>query len=246
MNEFIALGLIIFAGVLILVFTAIQRKATPVFREIKAFTNLKRAIGLSVEDGARIHVSLGRGGLQTAQSASGLSGLSMLRHLAELTSVSDKPPLVTSGDGALSILSGDTLKSGYKAAGSEELYDPSTSRLTGLSPFSYAAGAIPSIRDENISLNVLIGHYGPEVALLSDSAERSNSILVAAADEPTAQAILFASVKEPLVGEELFAAGAYTNAGATHRASLRTQDFLRWLIILALISASALKLLGVF
>lgn len=245
MNEIIALALIILAGGMLLGLAVLRHKAASVFREIGAFTHLKRAIGLSVEDGTRLHLSLGRGGLQTAQGASALAGLGLLRHLAELTSVSDKPPLVTSGEGALSILSGDTLKSGYKAAGAEELYDPTTARLTGLSPFSYAAGAIPVIRDENVSLNFFIGHFGPEVALLTDAAERANSLAVAAADQPSAQAVLFASAGEPLIGEELFAAAAYAGAGAAHQASLQTQDVLRWLIILALLGASVLKLLGV-
>jgi len=245
MNEIIALALVILAGGMVLGLTVLQRKSAPVFREIKAFIRFKRAIGLSVEDGTRLHLSLGRGGLQTARGASALAGLGLLRHLAELTSVSDRPPLVTSGEGALSILTGDTLKSGYKAASAEELYDPTTARLTGLSPFSYAAGAIPAIRDENVSLNVFLGHFGPEVALLADAAERANSLTVAAADQPPAQAVLFASVDEPLIGEELFAAGAYAGAGAAHQASLRTQDVLRWLIILALLGASAFKLLGV-
>jgi hypothetical protein len=169
----------------------------------------------------------------------------MLRHLAEQTSVSDKPPVVTSGAADLAILSRDTLQSGYKAAGAQAVYNPATGRLTGLTPFSYAAGAIPSMRDENVSANVIIGHFGPEVALLTDTAERTNSSAVAATDEPASQALLYASMDDPLIGEELFAAGAYSNAGLAHEASLQVQDILRWAIILILLGGSALKLVGI-
>ncbi len=92
---------------------------------------------------------------------------------------------------------------------------------------------------------MLIGHFGPEVALLTDAADRANSLAVAAADDPAAQAVLYASVDDPLVGEELFAAGAYTNAGASHQASLQAQDILRWVIIFVLLGGSALKLVGI-
>ena len=152
----------------------------PPSARLLAFARLKRAIGVSVEDGTRLHISLGRGGLQTPDAAPGLAGLAMLRHLSEQTSASDEPPVVTSGAGDLSILTRDTLQAGYKAAGAEELYNPATGRLTGLTPFSFAAGAIPSMRDENVSANVLIGHFGAEVALLTDTAERTNSPAVAA------------------------------------------------------------------
>lgn len=246
MTSIIGLVLVLVAAGLLLGLTFIRRKSAPTFREIAAFTRLKRAIGTSVEDGTRLHISLGRGGLQTPNGAPGLAGLAMLRHLIEQTSVSDKPPVVTSGAGDLSILTRDTLQAGYKAAGAEDIYDPTTGRLTGLTPFSFAAGAIPSMRDENVSSNVLIGHFGSEVALLTDTAERTNSPAVAAAVDPTAQAILYASVEEPLIGEELFAAGAYNNAGTAHQASLQVQDILRLVIILVLLGGSVLKLAGLF
>lgn len=244
MSAILGLVLVLIAAGLVLGLTFMKRKSTPVFREIPAFTRLKRAVGISVEDGTRLHISLGRGGLQTPRGAAGLAGLAMLRHLSEQTSVSDRPPVVTSGTGDLAIFTRDTLRAGYKAAGAEQIYNPATGRLSGLTPFSYAAGAIPSMRDENVSANILIGHFGSEVALLTDTAERTNSLAIAAADDPAAQAVLFASVDEPLIGEELFAAGAYANAGKSHQASLQAQDILRWVIILVLLGGSALKLMG--
>jgi len=245
MSAIIGLVFVIVAAGLLLGLTFVRRKSTPVFREIPAYTRLKRAIGISVEDGTRLHVSLGRGGLQNPRGASALAGLAMLRSLAEQTSASDKPPVVTSGAGDLAILTRDTLEAGYKAVGAQEIYNPATGRLSGLTPFSYAAGAIPFMRDENVSANVLIGHFGSEVALLTDAADRTNSLTIAAADDPAAQAVLFSSVDDPLVGEELFAAGAYADAGISHQASLQVQDILRWIIILVLLGGSALKLLGV-
>ena len=245
MSSILGLVLVVLTAGLLLALTFIRRKTAPTFREIPAYTRLKRAIGISVEDGTRLHVSLGRGGLQTPRGAPALAGLAMLRHLTEQTSVSDKPPVVTSGTGDLAILSRDTLQAGYKAAVAEELYNPATGRLTGLTPYSYVAGAIPVIRDEDVSANVIIGHFGPEVALLTDAADRANSLAVAAADDPSAQAVLYASVDDPLIGEELFAAGAYANAGIAHQASLQVQDILRWTVILILLGGSALKLVGI-
>jgi hypothetical protein len=90
----------------------------------------------------------------------------MLRRLSEQTSLSDHPPVVTSGDASLAILSQDTLQSGYRAAGAEDQYRFTTGRLTGLTPFAFAAGTIPVMRDENVSANVVIGDLGPKPRLL--------------------------------------------------------------------------------
>jgi len=57
--------------------------------------------------------------------------------------------------------------------------------------------------------------------------------------------VLYASVDDPLVGEELFAAGAYSDAGRAHQASLQVQDVFRWGIILILLRGSVLKLVGI-
>ena len=153
---------------------------------------LNHSIGLAVENGTRLHISLGRGNLISTRGASALAGLAMLRRLAERTSVSDRPPIATSGDASLAILSQDTLQSGYRAAGVEEQYRPTTGRLTGLSPFSYAAGAMPVESDEEVSANIFIGDFGAEFALLADAAERKNSDLIAASDNLSAQAVYYA------------------------------------------------------
>ena len=197
-----------------------------------------------MESGTRLHISLGRGNLFTTRGGSALAALAMLRKLSERTSLSDRPPVVTSGDASLAILSQDTLQSGYRAAAAEDQYRYSTGRLTGLTPFSYAAGTVPVTRDESVSTNVFLGDFGSESALLTESAERENSSIIAASDDVSAQSVFYASSQDPLIGEELFAAGAYVGAGAAHEASLTVQDILRWLVIVAILIGSLLKFVG--
>jgi hypothetical protein len=237
-------GLVIFSAILMAGLAFLRRKSTPAFREIPAFARLRKAIGLAVEEGSRLHISLGRGGLTTPQSAAELAGLEMLRRIAELTSASDRPPIATSGDGAVTILSQDALLSSEQAALSTG-YDATAARLTGLTPFSYAAGALSVMQDENVSANVLMGNFGVEVALLTDTAERENTSILAGSDNLSAQAILYASAQDPLIGEELYAAGAYIKARPFHTASLTTQDILRWLIVIGILVGALLKLAGV-
>ena len=90
----------------------------------------------------------------------------------------------------------------------------------------------------------MIGDLGPEAGLLAEAADRENTSLIAASDDLSAQSVFFVSAQEPLIGEELFAAGAYVGSGPSHEASLHVQDILRWLIILAIIFGSLLKIVG--
>ena len=240
----IALGLLVLSALLLAGLTLWRRRSPAALRLIAAYERLNRAVGLAVENGTRLHITLGRGNLVSGRGGAALAGLAMLRRLAERTSVSDRPPVVTSGDASLAILSQDTLQAGYRAVGAQDQYRFSTGRLTGLTPFSYATGALAPIHDENVSANVVIGTLGAEAALLAEAADRENTSLVAASDDLSAQSVLFAATQEPLIGEELFAAGAYVGAGASHEASLQVQDILRWLIILAIVLGSLLKIIG--
>ncbi|HSL29584.1 MAG TPA: DUF6754 domain-containing protein [Anaerolineales bacterium] len=240
----LALGILVLAAILFAALALWRRRSPAAFRVIEAYERLNHSVGLAVENGTRLHVSLGRGSLITARGGSALAGLAMLRRLAQRTSVSDRPPVATSGDASLAILSQDTLQSGYRAAGAEEQYRFSTGRLTGLTPFSYAAGAIPTINDDNVSANIILGDLGAEGGLLAEASDRQNASLIAASDNLSAQSIFFVSAQDPLIGEELFAAGAYVGAGPSHDASLNVQDILRWLIILAILIGAGLKVLG--
>ena len=242
--ELTGFGVVFLSAVLLVSFSLFHRKKNPTFRDIPAFTRLRLAVGRVVEDGSRLHISLGHGALTTPQSASALAGLALLRRLADLTSAGDQPPIASSGDAVLNILAKDTLQAAAQSS-KQATYDPSAGRLTGLTPFSYAVGAIPIIHDEKISANVLMGNFGVEAGLLTDAAERENTFILAGSDNITAQAVIYASAQEPLLGEETFAAGAYVKSSNMHTASLTVQDILRWLIIATILIGSLLTLAGV-
>lgn len=231
---------------MVIAFASLGRKqGSTAFREIPAFTKLRRAVGLAVEAGARLQVTLGWGNPTSMEFASGLVGLTVLDRIARAASVSDNPPVATSGEGVHSILSQDTFRSAYRSLGAESQYDPSMGRLVGLTPFGYAAGVLPVIYDEQVSTNVAIGHLTEEAALFNDASMRRGNLTIAGSDSLPGQAVIYATAEEPLIGEEVFAGGAYLAAGPAHEASLRTQDILRLVIIALLIISALVKLSGI-
>jgi len=214
-------------------------------RSIQAFSHFRREVELAVEAGKRLHISLGRGNLLDLQGGSAFIGLTILDRCARAASNSDRPPVTTSGDGVITILSQDTLQYTYRSLATEQRYDPTNARLTGLTPLAYAAGAMPAIHDEQVSANIFAGHFGAEVALLTEAGERSQILTMAGSDALPAQAVLYATSDEPLLGEELYAAGAYLGTDAVHFASLRMQDILRWALVVIIVIGAILKLLGI-
>lgn len=231
---------------LIVFFATIKRNRTgaQLFRDIAAFERIRKAVGLAVEAGDRLQVTLGWGNPLSSEFTAGLVGLSILDQITRAASVGDRPPIATSGEGTLAVLSQDTYRSANRSLGANPIIRAANAQLTGTTPYSYAAGVLPLFRDEQISTNIAAGHFGPEIALIHDAADRKGALTVAGSDNLPAQAVIYATAEEPLIGEELYAGGAYLGAGHAHEASLRAQDVLRLAVIVILLLGTLASLTG--
>ncbi len=230
---------------LMLAFAALGRRWPAVFRPLPAFEALGTMIERAVEAGERVHVSLGTGSLIGSDSAPALAGLAILGRVARETSMSDRPVVVTTGDGAMTILAQDTLRTAYTDVGAKDRYQPTSGRLLGPTPFSYIAGLPVLLATEDVSVHMLVGSFGFEGALGADFGARQRMFVLAGTDDVQSQALLFATAEHPLIGEEVFAGGAFLNVGPLHRASLRTQDIVRFLIVGFILLGTLLRTLGV-
>lgn len=242
--EAVSLGVLMLFTIALVGFAVLGVRRPARFRPLPGFSALGEAIERAVEAGERVHVSLGTGSLTDASAAPALAGLTLLSHVAARTSMSDRPAVVTAGDGGLVILAQDTMRAAYGRAASRERYQHTAARLLGPTPFSYVATTPALLATENVSAHVLVGSFGPEGALASDFGRQANTFVLAGSDDVPAQALLYATAEHPLVGEEVFAGGAYLQLGALHSASLQAQDALRFVLILGILAATALRTLG--
>lgn len=240
----VGLTLIAFSAVLLITLFLLKDRVKTSFRNIPAFTKFTKSIGTTVEQGTRILFSLGSADVVRERTAASFVGISALRHVVELAAASDEPPVATTGDASLAILAQDNLRSAYHAAGMDQQFHADTGRVTGLTPFSYAAATLTTIADEDISSSLLVGAFGVEVGLLTEAIERQGAFTLSAADSLPAQALVYASAQEPLIGEELYAMGAYMGVDRAHSVSLYVQDILRWLAVVVLLGGAVMKLLA--
>ncbi len=214
-------------------------------RRLRGYEDLGLALERAVEAGERVHLSLGTGSLIGLDSAPALAGLTVLAQIAASTAMSDKPVVVSTGDGAMAVLAQDTLQAAYRKVGAETSYHPISSRMLGPTPFSYTAGVPSLLSDEEVSVHVLTGSFGSEGALTADFGRRNQAFVLAGTDEVQSQALFYGTTDHPLIGEELFAGGAYLGVGEIHKASLRTQDIIRIVIMVIILIGTLLKTFGV-
>lgn len=218
-------------GLLLWLFTRrLRNRGSFMLRPIASYTALEGQVGRAIESGSQMHVTLGRASLIGAASPTSVAALAVVDRLAQDGSASGTPPLVTVGEGTLLAVAKGSLRHAHSQTDSE--VEPGTAQFiaTDTDPFAYAGGVAAIVQQNKIISNVMVGHFGQELAIMAAAADRAGVDQVIGTDDPVALSLATAVTDNVLIGEELFAAGAYLEGKPSQIASLRVQDFLRWII----------------
>ncbi len=220
-----------------MVFFAIRVKAghRPSLRPIAGFEALKGLVGQSAETGQPLHVSLGVGGIASSAAADTLAGLTVLEYLARQAAASDAPPVVTVADPSLLLAAQDVLRHAYLRYGDVDRYDSSQVRFIAPEPIAYAAGVMGVLGREELTANIMVGFFGDEYLLMGETGARKELTQIVGASDPQTLPFVLASTEQPLIGEEMYAAGAYLSSLPTHVGSLIAQDVIRVLLVLVIV-----------
>jgi hypothetical protein len=217
----------------------------PLLRQIKAYDALRTMMAQAVETGRALHLSLGVGGIATETAADSLAGWEVLRYFSEQAAASGVPPIVSMADPTLMLLAQETLR---RAHSSDPVGATEASRqVRWIAPgrAAYAAGVMGLLNSEKLQANAMIGNFGDEYLLMGETAARYASIShVGGASNPNVLPFIFVSADETLLGEEMYAAGAYLSHRPNHIGSLLAQDTVRWAIVLFILGSIVARSFG--
>lgn len=244
------LGLLLAAALTFaVIYVLLQRgKQPPTLRPMPAVESLRVLAERSIEEGREIHLALGSGGVTDATAAQTLVGLLVLERMAEQSQRASRTPILTTADPASQLLAADSLSGGRVERGWEAR---SYARFIAPHPAAYAAGTRGTMQRENLGLTAAVGYLGDEYLFLA--AEQPNGGKAMYAPEIAATAhvetlpLVHLTARHPLLGEEIFALGAYLVQGPAHLASLILHDLGRILLLVAILAGvvvTSLRSLG--
>lgn len=217
MAAVIALG----SAVATLIVALLSRRARRAsLRRIDAYETIRQAPTRAVESDLPVHISLGSGSVGSDATPESAAALGAARFLAEGGAAATARTTITTGDATV-------------AAGAMGLPDVDV-LYAGSDPMAYAAGAAAMARANDTSAHVILGDFGDEGLWVAGALSAGRRTLVGGTVEPSSAALMYAALDEAVVGEEVFAAGAYLGE-ESQVASLVALDVLRWLGILALV-----------
>jgi len=208
------------------------------FRSIAAYDATNEGLARAAETGRAVHTSPGTGGVGGAgiQSASTLAGMTVVESMARVAAITGAPVQATTNDAIAFSLTDNALRRGYRRAGWTLENESGGARfLTHNDPLAYVAGAAEVAESQQVSHAVMAGQFGPEVLVLTEAQRRSGAQQIIGSTDQQGIALLSITADHTLIGEEVFASGAYLERRTTTSASLLAQDGLRWAIIVLII-----------
>ncbi|MBU0495183.1 MAG: hypothetical protein KKB13_25345 [Chloroflexi bacterium] len=198
---------------------------------------LRQAIKRAAEAGTAIHVSPGVGSLGEpgGSTAETLAGLVALEGVAREANAVGARVVVTTASPIVLPVAQAALEQSYIAAGYPEEYRPTDVHyIAGNTPVgraAYAAGVVDIMYQEKASANVMVGHFSDEYLLMGEVGARQGMTQLAGCNDPAVLAFMVMSADDTLIGEDMYALGAYMSQDPVHIASLRVQDWARILVI---------------
>jgi hypothetical protein len=167
-------------------------------------------------------------------TADSLAGLSLLNYLADQSRLTGIHPVVSMANPTVMLFAQNVLRAAQDNTPAAEAAYRSV-RWIAPQPAAYAAGVMSLLSLDQVEANVMIGDFGDEYLLMGETAARRGISHIGGASDPNVLPFIYASAQEPLLGEEIYATGAYLQKRASHIGSLLAQDMIRWLVALVIL-----------
>jgi hypothetical protein len=200
-----------------------------------AFKALQGLLARAAESGQVVHLAMGSSGIGSEETVLASTGLTVLRYLADQGAALGVAPRVTVSDPALLLAAQDVLYRAYARRGKASEYRSTDVQLIAPDATAYAAGAQDIVNQRDVAANVMIGRFGDEYLLIGEAGAQRDILQVAGSNSVNTQPWMQVTANRVLLGEEVFAAGAYLNGRPEHVGSLHVQDVIRILIVVSIV-----------
>lgn len=229
-SAMVIIALLIVGPSLVFIWLARQQKFIPSVRRIKGVDAIDEAVGRSVEMGRPIFMSTGLTGIGPLL----LAVMGIMGHVARAAARFRQRFFAPQIDVQVMILTEEFLREIYREAGRPELFHPENIPFLSDQQFSYASGFMGLIHREKAGSSFLFGYFAAESLILAEAGKQVGAMQVAGTTEYTQIPFFITATDYTLIGEEVYAAGAYLSGDPVQKGSIAGQDAAKS-VILALV-----------
>ena len=243
----------LFLPIFFFAYWAVKRGVRLTLRPIAAYAALKGLFARSAEAGQPVHLSLGTTGIGDQFTADTTAALNVLEYFTERGAISAAPPVVTLAHPTALPVAQDIMRRVYRQMGVRKISiharaplapDPHNFSTNRNDAFAYAVGVMRLLTQQKLAANVMVGRFGDEFLLMGEAGAQRGLIQIGGTSAPEVLPFVYATMTHPLIGEEIYAGGAYLSGKPAHLSSLFAQDMMRWVLVAGIVSAVLLRTLG--
>lgn len=250
--SFIATGknldLIVLAAIFVLGYLSIYqvRKGAKVeVRRLPGLDAIEEAIGRATEMGAAVMMVPGVAQISGANyAADQIAGFSVLSYVAGHAAKLNIPLIVPIQSYINLPFAEDAVKSSFQREGKLDEYKDEYVQYVAAGQFAFGAAVIGLLSRHKVAANIMVGYFWTESAVLAEAGATMGAIQLGGTSN-TSQIPYFVAICDYiLIGEEVFAAGAYLSKEPQQVGSLRGSDLTKGIIVIAMILTMLLLLVG--
>lgn len=225
-NFFLTIAFIVVAGYFI--FSA-RRGKEMYIRPIAGIAAVEEAVGRATEMG---RPALFCPGIGTISGPATLASLAILSKIAEKTATYDTDLMMPNYDIFVLQVAQETIKEAYLKAGRPDAYNSDMAFFMSDRQFAFAAGISGIIARRRPAAIFLLGTFYAESLLLAEAGANVGAIQIAGTDSDHQLPFFVTACDYTLIGEELYAAGAYLGRDPKLLGTLKGQDGFKAIVMI--------------
>ena len=216
----------------------------PHIRPIAGLDALDEAIGRATEAGRPVHYSLGYGSLTEDTAPQTMAGVAVLADVARRVATNRADLLVTVMKADVYPLAEATVRQSFLETGNIDSYRQDMVRFISPDQLAYAIETMGMMFRMKVAANIMLGPFMAESLLLSEAGNILGAIQIGGTATTHQIPFFVAACDYTLLGDELFAAGAYLSKDAVGLGSIVGQDMGKVVALIIVVVGAILSTLG--
>ena len=210
-----------------------ERGSVPFIRRVPALDAIEEAVGRCAELGRPLLMELGYTdtGLRGQWAGSILAASTTMAYVAGVCARSGVRMIVTPAYPEILPLVYETVKTEYSAAGAIDDYHEDNIIYFSNQQFPWATGVMGTLEREKCGAHIGIGPYHAESLMVAEAGAKVGAMQILGTPRNSQLPFFVACADYTIIGEEVYAIGAYLSKEAGQIGTIAGQDWVKILVI---------------
>lgn len=204
-------------------------------RRIAGLDAIEEAVGRATEMGRPVHFTPGNADIIGNTAAKTFAALEVLAYVTDLTARYNTEMVVTIRQPNVLPVAQETVRQSYLTAGRPDMYQEDTVRFFSSNQNAYATGVVGYLHRAKAAANIMAGFYQGEALILAEAGSQVGALQIAITASMHQLPFFVAACDYTIIGEELFAAGAYVSQDKVKLGGIAAQDIIKIAVMIIIV-----------